>query len=335
MISDWDFRPRPRQEVEEQMATRQARRRQQRVAQRRGGSARAKRSRSTTPWWLGPWGMAGAVAVIAIIVIAVIASGQGKKTAGGNFKGRPVAPQTVLAPITNPSPSTLARVGSGGIASPWIAIKGHTTKETIGGKPVIYYYGAEFCPYCAAERWSLIAALARFGKFSDIKEMESTGGDVYPNTNTFSFYGAHYSSPYIVFQSSEVEDRTGNVLETPTPAQQALVRTYDKAPYSSRPNGFPFIVLARRAIAGLPGGSYNEGVLHKDSSVTTSGIYSAPLSWQRISSDLLSPTSPQSQMVYGNANWLTAGICKETNNEPASVCMAAPIPKLEKKLTFK
>ncbi len=34
------------------------------------------------------------------------------------------------------------------------------------GKPEVLFVGAEFCPFCAAERWPLIVALSRFGHFS-------------------------------------------------------------------------------------------------------------------------------------------------------------------------
>ncbi len=29
---------------------------------------------------------------------------------------------------------------------------------TSGGKPQIVYMGAEYCPYCAAERWAMVVA---------------------------------------------------------------------------------------------------------------------------------------------------------------------------------
>ena len=38
-----------------------------------------------------------------------------------------------------------------------------------GGKPEVLYVGTEFCPYCAAESWSLIVALSRFGQFSGLQ----------------------------------------------------------------------------------------------------------------------------------------------------------------------
>ena len=52
------------------------------------------------------------------------------------------------------------RQGSG--VSPLTATTGQPAL-TSGGKPEILYVGAEYCPYCAAERWAMVVALSRFG----------------------------------------------------------------------------------------------------------------------------------------------------------------------------
>ena len=41
---------------------------------------------------------------------------------------------------------------------------------TFDGKPGIFYYGAEYCPYCAAERWPVVVALSRFGTWSNLQQ---------------------------------------------------------------------------------------------------------------------------------------------------------------------
>ena len=61
--------------------------------------------------------------------------------------------------------SVLAQVGIG--ASSPQALKPVTGPAlTSGGKPEMLYIGAEWCPYCAAERWAMAVALRRFGTFS-------------------------------------------------------------------------------------------------------------------------------------------------------------------------
>ncbi|HSR26568.1 MAG TPA: DUF929 family protein, partial [Candidatus Eisenbacteria bacterium] len=42
------------------------------------------------------------------------------------------------------------------------------------GRPEVLYVGAEYCPYCAAERWPLIVALSRFGTFSGVRAAASS-----------------------------------------------------------------------------------------------------------------------------------------------------------------
>src|SRR6266568_183753 len=48
---------------------------------------------------------------------------------------------------------------------------------TASGKPEIVYVGAEYCPFCAAERWALSVALSRFGSFSGLRLIHSSSTD--------------------------------------------------------------------------------------------------------------------------------------------------------------
>jgi hypothetical protein len=54
------------------------------------------------------------------------------------------------------------------------------------GKPVVLYIGAEFCQYCAIERWALIMALMRFGNFTSLHYMTSapSEGDTRPSLSS-------------------------------------------------------------------------------------------------------------------------------------------------------
>jgi hypothetical protein len=76
--------------------------------------------------------------------------------------------------------------------------------------------GAEFCPYCAAQRWALVVALSQFGTFSGLTATHSTTTDVYPDTKTFSFYGSTYTSTSLDFTSVELESNqvSGNSYAT-------------------------------------------------------------------------------------------------------------------------
>src|SRR5579871_3821571 len=68
-----------------------------------------------------------------------------------------------------------------------------------GGQPQIAYFGAEYCPFCAAQRWAMIVALDRFGTFSNLHTARSASDDVYASTPTFSFYGSSFQSDYVDF----------------------------------------------------------------------------------------------------------------------------------------
>ncbi len=157
-------------------------------------------------------------------------------TAGGSAAspdpGTSAVSPSVLAALTV-APTTLDAVGSPASVVPPSRVGGSgTVLRGADGKPVITYVGAEFCPYCAAERWALAVALSRFGTFSHLSGTHSASDDVYPNTQTLSFYGSSYSSPYVDFQPVEeaTNQRAGNgyqTLQTPTAAQSSLLSTYD------------------------------------------------------------------------------------------------------------
>jgi thiol-disulfide isomerase/thioredoxin len=53
------------------------------------------------------------------------------------------------------------------------------SKDTIrrDGKPLVFFMGAEYCPYCAAERWAIVRALQEFGQWSGLKQTISAARD--------------------------------------------------------------------------------------------------------------------------------------------------------------
>ncbi|HZT97656.1 MAG TPA: DUF929 family protein [Chloroflexota bacterium] len=299
---------------------RQARRRQARQHQRGGRpGARGSRPRAnSTPWWLGPWGIGGAVVIIAAIVVILIVVENKQSPSSSTAIGSP-PPPGVLSVLTKPSGATLGSVGSGGYPSPWKALKGQKVL-TSHGKPVFVYTGAEYCPYCAAERWSMISALSRFGTFKGLRLMQSSSTDVYADTDTFTFLHSTYSSPYITFLHAEIQDRNRNPLQNLT-GMVAAVQKYDNPPYvsSTVAGGIPFLDLNNQAVAVSSG--YLPSVING-------------LSWKQIAAQLNNPSSPVAKAILGNANWITASICKTTGNKPASVCSMAPIPSLEKKVNI-
>jgi hypothetical protein len=232
------------------------------------------------------------------------------------------APAAVLGQVTSVPVSTLDAVGDGGglVTGKPIAISGNALSAN--GKPEMLYVGAEFCPFCAAERWAMIVALSRFGTLSGLATIHSAvangaGNDEpYPNTATWTFAKASYSSQYLTFTPVETltnipDSSTGSytILQTPTAAQQALVSKYDAPPYvPAGDNGsIPFIDFGNKY--AIIGASYSPQLL-------------AGLSWSQIAGDLSDPGSPVAKAVDGTANYITAAICSMTGNQPASACTA-------------
>ena len=165
---------------------------------------------SNTPAWVAP---VAVVAVVALLVAAFLVI---------RWYTTPLplppltvdATQQVVSSMTSLSPSDLDAVGTGSANNLIKKVSG-TPLSGPDGHPEVFYLGAEYCPYCAAERWPMIVALSRFGTFSGLKTTSSSSTDIYPNTPTFTFHGATYTSQYVDFVSVETTDRNQNPLESP------------------------------------------------------------------------------------------------------------------------
>jgi hypothetical protein len=136
--------------------------------------------------------------------------------------------------------------------------------------------------------------------------------DEFPGTQTFSFFGSGYSSPYLDFVPVELQTNVvvgGGypILETLSPHQQSVLDTYDRAPYSSEAGAIPFLDFGNRFV--MVGASYSPSVLQGK---TLSQIADA----------LSHPGSAIARGVDGTANALTASICRMTGGQPASACRA-------------
>lgn len=279
---------------------------------RKVGPAAGKRSQpmrkpvSRTPSWVAPAAVVGALAVIvaAFLVYRYYTTPPAPK---------PLGTDTTLAVVTTLSGVPAARseaVGQGTANNLVKPVSGGTLTGATG-KPEVFYFGAEYCPYCAAQRWPLILALSRFGTFSGLHTTSSSSTDVFPNTPTFTFHNATYTSQYIDFRAVESEDRTGNALETPTSRDQALVKQYDTS------GSIPFVDFGNKY--AFAGAMYSPDLL-------------SGMSWQEVADAVAQSGSPQEAAVVGSANLMTAAICRMTADQPATVCSTPAIQALEKKL---
>ncbi|MFY9782366.1 MAG: DUF929 family protein [Acidimicrobiales bacterium] len=299
------------------------------------GKAPAKGGR---PAGLFTWLAVGLVVIIvaALVVIKVANGGASKTPPASSFQ--PVS-SSVLADLTTIPASVFNTVG---VTSP---IAGVTPPVAAKGQPVLYatnaegqkvpevlYMGAEYCPYCAAQRWTTIIALSRFGTWSGLGNMSSYSGDVYPNTPSFTFLKATYKSKYLVFKSVEEYtnylDKAGTYyakLQKPTAQELALIAKYDQPKFipgltASQAESIPFIDYGNQFL--VAGASYSPATL-------------AGTSRNDIAGALSNASSPITDAILTSANYQTAAICSLTKGQPGSVCTSSGVAAAAKAMGIK
>ncbi|MGN6791598.1 MAG: DUF929 family protein [Streptosporangiaceae bacterium] len=266
----------------------------------------------------------GSVAVVLALIVALIAV----KLAGGRSakppdtaKGHANTAASVTRAIASVPTATLDKVAAGpaypakGSVYPG-AIK--TVKPAVAtlasgdGKPQIVYVGAEYCPFCAAERWAIAVALSRFGTFSGLHLIHSSSTDMDPNTPTLSFYKSTYTSKYVSFNPTEAQTVDRAPLQPITAMVKSLMATYDAPPYvpSGYNNSYPFVDFGNKYV--IAGASYDPALL-------------ANLSWGQVAADLANPSSTVGKAIDATANRITAAICTMTGNEPGDVCTSTGV----------
>jgi thiol-disulfide isomerase/thioredoxin len=212
---------------------------------RRQASSRTPVKVALRPWWQSPVFLGGVSAgLVVVLVVVLIAVSRG----GGATPPASLAPvpASVLSAVEDPSASLLSAVGAGGQPGQLKRIAGTQVLKDASGKVEVVYVGAEYCPYCAATRWPMIMALSRFGTFKNLKEMTSSSTDVDPNTHTFAFLDASYSSQWVDFQPTESFDRNDQPLQSPSAQVAQVYSTYDQAPYTGQTGALPFLDIANR-----------------------------------------------------------------------------------------
>ena len=257
----------------------------------------------------------GVVVVVVLVVSAVIVAGLNHKSKGA---ATTAASDSVVSGVTSVPAATFDTVGAGSIKTLPTAIKGDPL--TADGKPRIVYVGAEYCPFCAAERWSVVAALARFGTFSGLGQTESSPADVFPSTPTLSFHGATYTSDYLSFTGYETEDTNRKPLETLSTDDTALFQKYDAPPYvgsDQEAGSIPFLDLFGRYVT--QGATYSPDILKG-------------MSHADIAKAMQDPGSTVAKNVDAMANVFSAIICQSTNGQPSDVCSSAGVQAAADKL---
>ena len=278
-----------------------------------------RRSTSLPSPTLLAWSAVGLVVVIvATLVIVRLVVGDGPVASSAQAV-RPASPALVHE-VSSVPPTVFDEVGaavpSAFAGSAPIVVTGQPPLALGGRSPSVLYLGAEYCPYCAAERWAMVVALSRFGTWHGLETTAS--GLLDGDYRTFSFRHATLESPYVHLATIEActnrPDSTARgcsgygVLQTPTAAEQRTLARYAGTAFVPGDRGgiaFPYVDIDNRVL--LSGSTYQPVVLTN-------------LTQAQIAGALTDPTDPVTQSIVGTANELSAGICAATGGMPSSVC---------------
>jgi len=280
--------------------------RQAKLAELRAQEARRRRQMSI---------VMAAIGVVLVVIVGFIIA-KVVTTSSSTPAASQAAAKVVKAATTVP-PSAFDKVGTGAAQAAPQPISGNHSL-TADGKPKVLYVGAEYCPYCATERWAVVAALSRFGTFSNLGTTRSSSSDVYANTATLSFHGASYSSKYLSFAGYETQDRQNLPLDQLPPEDKKVFQKFDFPPYTQSEGSIPFVDLGGKYM--IVGASYDPSVLQGKSHL-------------QIAQAMNDPNSDIGKAVDGTANLITARLCQLTGQQPGSVCKSPGVTAAAKAMS--
>lgn len=259
---------------------------------------RARIASRHAPW---AWAVVALAAVgVAVGAFAVVGQGGGAAKSPSAFHSAG-GPQASSGADASTALSAIQRVSG--------------TPLVEAGKPVVFFMGGQFCPFCAADRWAFVKATSRFGAWTNLRPLHSQGGvDGFASLPTYNLVGAHYQSRLISLRHKEVADVSGNALESLDGLESRLVNSYD-------PGGsIPFTV------AGGSSGQYTVGLAFSP------GLLKGQ-SFDRLRRAVASGVSnPTVRAIDAEADAMTALLCKLTGGKPAAVCSVASITALRNRL---
>lgn len=246
------------------------------------------------------------VAVVLALVVVVIVVNLTRSPAAST----PATADPAIAREITTVPMAAYDVVGTGTAGGLKAITGQP-ELAVGGKPELLYMGGEFCPWCAAERWVIAAAVSRFGTLTGLHFIHSSPLDAYPSTPTLTFVSARYTSKYLEFVPVEWY---GEKPDSATPFLHVYLQhpTLQQESLFARNAGgsIPFVDIGNRYV--LPHAQYLPSAL-------------AGLTWAQVAAEMRNPASRISKDIDGAANKITAAICQLTRNQPADVCTSAGV----------
>ena len=170
----------------------------------------------------------------------------------------------------------------------------------VQGRLPVLFVSAQYCIFCAAERWALVDALDRFGTLSQISPSQSAIVDgVNAPIPTYDFTRAQFASPVLDFQHVDVADQNGNPLQQLSAAQQSMLDRYDPR------GGIPFLDIGNTYVQVSSG--YAPSLLQG-------------LSFAQVQQALTDPASTVGQTIHLEGTRITTLICKLASSAPQAVC---------------
>lgn len=266
--------------------------------------------------WLVLAAGAAAVVVAAVAILGGFSSGSaapststvskvGVRSHPASASGRsPTTASAVSTALSNEQATALASVQ-----------KVSATALLADGKPEVFFMSALYCPFCAAERWALVRATARFGRWTGLTPLHShVGVDGFGSVPTYDLLHATFTSRYITVDHKDVADENGNALQSLTTSEQALVNAYDGG------GSIPFMVAGGTSVRYQVGLAYSPGLLvGRSFAVVRAAVYS-------------NSRTPGARAINAEADALTAVICRLTAHRPSSVCRTRLIERMDHEL---
>jgi hypothetical protein len=272
-----------------------------------------------------PWGLISAVGgIVAAFVIVVIVLATLPSSLKQDVAVSPV-PASLMTSITSVPSSTLKAVKGGDISNSPLNIPASYKPVALSsnGLPEIAFVGAEYCPYCALQRWSLVIGLSPFGTWSDLHLIRSSVYDSPSNLPTFTFaYGAKFTSKYVAFSSHELQSNVSiNKNGSPYKSLQSVGGTVATAFTTiDTTQGYPFLDYAGKFV-------------QLGSEATSADVAALEgLSWNQVAQQLRNPKSVVAKEVLGGASYVTAATCLVTGQKPGATCNRPYIQTLEQQL---
>lgn len=275
------------------------------------------------PWWIVGI-VAGALVIGAVLVMVL--SGHQRGAARAVTHPLP-ALSGAVAPISTIPTATFDEAGASvaGVALTPPAIRHDLGPLSSQGRTEVLSVCTEFSAFCAAERWPLVVALSRFGRFTALADSTSTPAAAFPSLVTFTFHDSLYISRYVTLVGIErFSNQTGanGAFEPLTPLDPAQAAVVNQAAPGGGDPSSPFIDVGGSAVVTTSGFSPALLVGQSQGQVV-SQVTSPPALPGKGSSSGTSP--PLGRAVLAVANQLSATICVADGQRPDSVCRSSGV----------